>query len=291
MRPILILVVVLLAPGTATGGAWTEPAGSLWFKVSGYTQTSDEFFASEGATLPDGTVVEPGDARPFDDGGESAVQQLWFDLEVGVTERLSLGVQAPWKYLEYEDRIETIRTWGWGDTHLRARYALLTGATRLTVRGGWKIPTGRFSTRPDRLPIGENQTDLELGLQIGRSLGRPLSWVNADLGRRFRLADTEFDFDPGDEWFGSLEAGYGIDGNGRFGLAGRWSFMRGDDESLNFFAPGTALARDLDEVELKLMADTGHVFVELGTSWFLGSEGYPSSPTWSLGLSRRTQLW
>ena len=285
-----IAFAVLLAPLEAAAGAWTQPAGTLWAKLAATTQTSDEFLARDGAVLPDGTVVEPGDARPYDEGGRSLARELWFDLELGVTDRLTLGLQVPWKRLEYENRIETLRSWGWGDIRSTARFALTTEETRVTVRGAWKAPTGRFSTRTDRLPIGENQHDLELGLQVGRSLGRPMSWLNLEASRRFRFADGELDFDPGDEWFGAVDGGFALDASGRVALYARWDFLRGDDESLLFFAPNTALARDLDRVALAVLIDAGPVLLEAGGARVLRGRGYPTAVTWSLGVSRRIGL-
>lgn len=284
---VIVLTLAWAGTGSVRAGAWTQPPGQVWLKVSGLYQRSDEFYADQAAVLPDGRRVEPGDERPYDDGGESRQQAVFLEAEVGVTRRWTVGLQAPWKELRYEDRVEVTRTWGWGDIRATSRVALLQGRHRLTLRGAVKVPTGRVPDEPGRIQIGENQTDLELQLQWGRSLGRPLSWVGVDFGRRFRFEDEERGFDPGDEWVWLAEAGWGLDRRGRVGLKLLWQGSRGDETSLDFFAQGTSLSRDVDQVELTLMVDAKVVLVELGVGRTLASEGYPSAPIWSLGLSRR----
>jgi hypothetical protein len=288
VRVVPILMSLLLAAfvDEARAGAWALPRGVLWVKASGSLQSADEFYAQERAVLPDGTVVERGDARPFDENGRARVRQIWVEAEWGVSDRLTLGVQAPWKWLDFENDVLGVRSFGWGDLRSVARVAVLTGQTLLTVRSAVKWPTGRFSTSMDRLPIGENQLDLELGAQLGRSLGRPLSWVGAEGGRRFRRADDQFDFDPGDEWFWLVEAGHALVGSGRAGLKMLWQGTRGSDTSVNLLAPGTALGRDFDQLDAVLMLDLGAVFVEAGVGATLGSATYPTAAMWSLAVSR-----
>lgn len=290
MRSILAFTLVVLLPTLAHAGAWTLPAGRIWIKASGLYQFSEEFYADAAVVLPDGTRVEPGESRPYDDDGRSRQRVLFLEVEYGVNDRLTLGVQVPWKELRYEDRIQSTESWGLGDLRSSARVAILTGADRLTMRLAIKSATGRYRIEPGTIPLGENQTDLEVGVQWGRSLGRPLSWVGAEAGHRIRLEDSDREVDPGDEWFWWLEAGWGLERQGRIGLKGVWQGARGDDTSVSFFAPGSALSRDFDEVGLVAMFDLGLAFVELGWAQNLGSETYPSAAVWSLGVSRELAL-
>ena len=165
-----------------------------------------------------------------------------------------------------------------------ARGAILDGSQRLTVRTALKLPTGQFSTEPGRIPIGENQTDLDLGLQWGMSLGRELSWLGVEALHRFRFEDESREFDPGDEWALRAEAGWGLFRH--LGLKSTWVSQRGDDTSLNFFAPGTDLNRNYDQIELVAMVPTRWVFLEAGVSWVLGSPSWPAAPVWALSVSR-----
>ncbi len=288
--PLLVTLFTAAAVSPVHAGAWTLPAGQLWAKASFLYQFTHDFYADTGAILPDGTVVEPGDRRPYDDGGASRQRVIFVDAEYGVTDRLTVGAQIPWKELRFDDRIETTKSWGAGDLKTALRYALLTGRDRLTIRTAVKWPTGRFSVEPGKIPLGENQADLETGLQWGRGLGRPMSWVGAEAGRRFRFRDDENGIDPGDEWFWWTEAGWGLDRRGRTGLKVYYQGARGDSESVNFFAPGTALSRDFDEVGVTAMVDLPWTFLELGWSHVLSSETYPAAPVWSVGISRAVGL-
>ena len=87
-----------------------------------------------------------------------------------------------------------------------------------------------------------------------------------------------------DEVFVRLEGGWGF--TKRVGLKANWISQRGDETSLNFFAPGTDLNRNYDQIELFAMLDTPWVFVELGWSHVIASESWPAAPLWSLSLAR-----
>jgi hypothetical protein len=276
--------------GDVGAGAWTQPKGEAWVKVAAIYQFADQFYANDPAVLPDGTVINPGDSRPYDEDGSSRQRVLWLEAEYGVTDRWTLGFQAPWKDLRFEDRVQVTQSQGWGDVRAVSRFALFDGAHRLTIRNMVKFPTGRFSTATGQIPIGENQSDIETTLQWGHSLGRALSWAGVEFGYRLRLEDRELDFDPGDEWIWSAEAGWGLDSQGRVGLKANWHGARGDDESLNFFAPGAALSRNFNQVDLTLMIDLDEVFVEFAGGSGLGTEGYPASLIWTVGISRRLDL-
>lgn len=287
MRRIILLAgSMLLAPAIAMAGAWTQPEGRLWLKVSGIAQESDEFYATSRATLADGTAIEPGDARPYDNNGIGRSFLLWSEAEYGVTDAFTLGLQLPYYDLRYEDDVAIHNSHGIGDVRLLGRHALLAGTNRLTARAAWKIPTGKTSDDPSVIPLGDGQHDLELGLQAGRSLGRALSWVGAEAGYRIRGADDSRDWEPGDEWFWLLEAGYGVYNDGQVGLKAAYTGTRGDEVSLNFFASAVDLSRDFDRVDVVLMVDVRHAFLELGWGKTLGSETYPVAGIWSFGVSR-----
>ena len=228
-----VFFLALLALGwpiPVHAGAWTMPSGDLWLKAAGIAQRADEFYAKQSAILPDGTRVEPGDRRPYDDHGESEQYMIWMEGEYGITDRLTLGVQTAWKDLRFEDDFTRSRSYGWGDTWAVGRFAILTGQQRLSFRTALKIPTGKFSTEVGQIPIGENQPDLDLGLQWGMSLGRELSWLGVEGLYRFRFEDESRSFDPGDEVFFRAEAGWGF--HRRFGLKARragWSHTLGSE--------------------------------------------------------------
>ena len=285
---IVVLIVLSLIPRSAFAGAWTLPSGRAWAKVASLWQQADEFYATQSAVLPDGSTVRPGDRRPYDDNGQSEQFVLWMEAEYGVTDRLTLGVQTAWKNLRYEDDFTVSKSWGIADSWAVARYAILTGQQRLSARSSVKFPTGEFSTEVGHIPIGENQYDWDMGLQWGMSLGRELSWLGLESLYRVRFEDDSREFDPGDEWFVRADGGWGF--TRRTGLKVSWVSQRGDETSLNFFAPGTDLNRNYDQIEGFLMFDTPWVFVEAGASWVIASESWPAAPLWSLSVARAFSL-
>lgn len=287
---LLTLLLALCSVSTAIAGAWTQPRNTLWLKLASSTQHAENLYAPTDAVLANGMPIEAGGLRPFDDDGFTRISGVYLDLEFGVTDRLTLGVQAPWKDLRFEDEFQITHSFGWGDPRVSLRMAILQSDHRLSLRGAAKLPWGRFSTEPGRIPIGENQTDLELGLQWGHSLGRPMSWLGVEAHRRFRLRDDELDHDPSDEWFGSAELGTGFDDAGRLGMKLSWMSVRGDETSLNFFAPGFDLARDFDQFAMMGMFDAHWAFIEMGGQRTMASRGYPAGWEFVVGVSRSIQL-
>jgi hypothetical protein len=272
----------------ARGGAWTQPGGKLWVKTALIYQFADQFYAQREATLPDGTRIDPGDVRPYDDEGASRQRLLWLEAEYGLSDRLTLGLQLPWVDLHYEDRFQTSRSWGPDDLIAVVRWGVFAqGRQRWTLRSAVKLPTGRTVEDPDRIPISENQVDWELGAQFGQSLGRALSWIGVEGGYRLRFEDESRNFDPGNEWFWRVEAGWGFGRRGRWGVKLDWVGVRGDAEGLDFFAPGSELSRDLDLLDGVLMVQLGRLFVEGGVGYVLGNHSHPAAPIWSIALSTR----
>ena len=253
LRSVAIGLGLLLIPALCEAGAWTQPQGRLWLKIAGIAQESDQFYAESRATLPDGRNIQPGDARPYDNGGLGTSRLVWSELEYGLTGAVTLGLQVPYYDLRYEDDLAIHRSFGIGDLRVTSRVALWARENRVTARVAWKLPTGPTSQSPDVIPIGDGQADLELGLQLGRGLGRALSWVGAEGGFRYRRLDAARDWDPGDEWFWLVEAGYGLVGEGRVGVKAAYTGTRGDEVSLNFFSSAIDLSRNYDRLDLTLI--------------------------------------
>ena len=95
----------------------------------------------------------------------------------------------------------------------------------------------------------------------------------------------------GEEFFWNVELGYGLDSKGRYGIKASYHGARGDDTSLNFFATGTNLSRDIDQIDVAFMVSTSQAFIEFGWAHVLASQTFPAAPQWSLGVSRNFQLF
>lgn len=289
-RGAFALFLIALGAAQAPAGAWTQPRGRLWVKSALIYSFTDRQFAARAAILPGGREVQAGDSRPFDEEGAARARLIWSEVEFGISDRLSVGAALPYQDLRYEDRLALTESWGVGDIRLAARYALLhEGARRLSVRGAWKLPYGEAATRPDDLPLGEGQSDFDLGLQFGRSLGWRSGWTGIEGGYRWRLRNEEIGRDPGDEWFWRVEAAAGLDRAGAFALRVSWDGLRGDATQWDDFV-GDGDRRRLQQIGVGLLMRWGVYTLE--PSWVLraAGEAYPAGQEWSFGISRAFDL-
>jgi hypothetical protein len=273
----------------AQAGAWTQPEGRLWIKSAFLYLLTDEQFAPTAAFLADGTAVERGDARPFNDGGAMRMRGWWNEAEYGVHERVTVGVQIPFYDLRFEDRFQQTDSWGIGDVRIAGRVALLDGAHRWSARGAWKLPVGKAATDPDDVPVSEGQQDFEAGLQYGHSLGRQLSWFGIEGGYRWRLRHEETGRDPGNEWLWRVEIGYAPRAAIPLALRVGWDGLRGAETRYDDLGvlPGQ---RRYQNVGAGLIYQMSGWIFESGFSHSFAGEAFPSGTNWNFGMSRAFQL-
>lgn len=283
-----LLGLALLLPAGAAASAWTRPAGELWLKIGGLYSFSDRYYAEGPATLPSGREVGAGDERPYDDEGITRQRLLLVEAEYGLHERLTLGVLLPWADLRFEDRVRVTDSWGPADLRLRSRVALLTGADRLAAAVEWKLPTGGASTNPDLIPVSEGQADLTLQLHYGRSLGRPLSWLGATAGHRWRAEDDDpqRQRNPGEEWLYRAELGHALRPGGRLAAKLAVDGVVGGETTTVAFGPVRNLERHYHRIELGLLWSAGAAGLwELLLQEPFAGRSYPAGRVWGLSVS------
>ncbi len=210
-----LIAMTCVAPVTSAASAWTRAAGHLWWKIGASTSFADEKFANdqldETKRFPDGTSVHAGDRIPFDfvTGGEYEFQRYALEAAYGVTDRLEISASVPFLHTVFEnDNDEVEPGTGFGDVVLGATVGVRRGdraAASLSLR--WKLPTANVPRSVFAQPLGEGQHDLTLRAEAGWSLW-PHGWVSATVGHRWRAANDELGFDPGDEWIVAAEWGW-----------------------------------------------------------------------------------
>jgi hypothetical protein len=290
MRRLCCGLALLLCslPASSHAGAWTQARGELWWSVSGVYSSTQEQFAPNAAIL-DGKSIEVGDRRPFDNDGATRVRLLWSEAEFGVTDRNTLGIQVPYYDLRFEDDDQLTDSWGIGDIRLIHRFGILTQQHRLSTRIAWKLPVGEAATDSDDVPVGEGQSDLDLGLQYGYGLGKPLSWVGIESGYRLRARNDREGRDPGDEFFWRTELGYAVDRHGRLSVHGAWEGLRGRETTFDVLGtiPGQ---RSFDSLSLGLLIPVGAWIVQPQYAYLVAGEAYPTGSKWALSLHRTLKL-
>lgn len=193
MRPGLMLLVLATVSG-AQAGAWLQPPGKAYLRLSGgWLETDSRFDAS-------------GHAVPFDDFGgfrDTTYRDLESILymEVGVHPRLTVLGTALAKSLRASQEAAVYRTRGLSDVMVGLKTRLWKGLWHVgSLSAEWWLPTGY---EPDHYPaLGSGTRTLRLGAHAGASAGKV--WANADVIYGFR--QTPFR----NQLWGILSGGYAL---------------------------------------------------------------------------------
>lgn len=128
----LALVLSVLLPSTALADAWVLPPGDWSTEIRG------TFFNADTYRNGDGTRV------PLENGGVFEQHSLSAWNEFGWKKNLGVFVSIPYVSAtrRFANDQRLLSTTVLGDMRLGARYALLHGATALSVNVTWKAPMG-----------------------------------------------------------------------------------------------------------------------------------------------------
>jgi hypothetical protein len=191
-------------PGTfGIEGGILQFSSEQWFqdgeREDGAVMLVDGSWYADGDAGYDGTLI-PVDAR----------YSLLRTLEIGAT-----GVFLMENMSDFADEAGVIEnpltdfeTLGVGDTWLWAKYNF-SPEPLMSIRVGYKLPTGEDRPDLDELPTGSGQSDIDGAIMFGVPAGP--GWVDASIGYRIRTkraADSrenaawpygEYEFKPGNE--------------------------------------------------------------------------------------------
>lgn len=175
----LAAVPVLAAaiPEPSWAGAWAQPKGEYYTKLSSIFYRSDEVFDAVGDRQPI-TIY----------GADFRANQGFLYAEYGLLERLTLITQLSGASLESESNIRNnvlrLTTSGLGDVVLGAKYQLVGKPIVLSPFASVKIPT---SYDDDVNPaLGTGNADVELRLLAARSFHPLPVYIGAEAGYRLR---------------------------------------------------------------------------------------------------------
>ena len=283
----LAAVLLAAAPGRLGAGAWTQPQGGFYSKLTGLSFSSLAYLDTDGERKDRATAPR----EELSDRGLSAY------LEYGLLDRLTLVASLPYKRLEFTNPREAryfpaldstiVRqhpdqsSSGLADLDLRLRWRLLADPAVVSLAAGGKFPLGYEvpTELPESyVPLGTGETDAEVRLLVGRSLYPVAGYVTGTLG--YRLRGGEY----GNELFHGLEAGYsfdrllvkgaveGIQTLGDCGATGETGGLVGDQNHLKL-SPGLIWALS-DRLEIS--ADLFHIAAGCNTA---------AGTTYALGLA------
>jgi len=180
----LLVVGLLLSGQHVYAGAWTLKEGSGYNKIALNVFEADESFG----------VAAPG----FEEFNDITVNYYG---EFGLTDKLTFITQIPLRQSENDTVTGSTETTGIGDVDIGLRYNLINSSWVLSTQVLYKAPF--LYDEDEDLPLGNGQSDVELRLQLGRSL-YPYGYVGLEAGYRFRAED------PSDEFRYLVEYGFDL---------------------------------------------------------------------------------
>jgi hypothetical protein len=264
MRPFFLTTVLLflifsLQP-PAHGGAWPRKAGSGFLQLGFSTIGYDKTYADDGTKTPVGGKVRDN------------VIQLFADF--GITDLLSVSAMVPLKFISTSDMTvggaaptQNPDNSGIGDIDVRFRYSLMQG-------GGYAVSGLLFFGLPagdsedsNGLLLGDGETNVGVGVSVGRSFYPFPLYANAELAYDVRSKGFS------DDVLYSLELGYGVLDGKLFLIL----LFSGKESTSTKPTPATPASRfGLQTNNQEFASLVPKLFYKLGNGWAL-SAGYATA--------------
>lgn len=265
-----ILCTAALPNAGELSAQWVVPQGSGWVDLAVYRQDTETRYDFAGER-----------ERFFADGRAISVS-TFITAAAGVVRGVDVWTQLALHDLRYNDEAGRRRSTGPGDLKLFVRAgpeALGLNTFPVALRAGIKLPAGDFDVDAEIIPLGEGQVDVELMIELGRSLHPRSLWTSGWVGHRSRFQNTETLRTPGNEWF------WFWNGGGRVGATG-WTValegIHGDDWMIEGLRISSARRR-LVQGFITLDHPLGPGHVKLGARRTLGGRNFPAGAALSLG--------
>ena len=166
-------VLALAGPPEASAGAWAQPQGQYYAKVSTILYASDEVYNDMGDRAAMGM-----------DGEEFTSRQAFAYIEYGLLPKLSLVGQTSLGRLEARSDFTEQITEGLGDLELGLKYQVLERPLAVAAQLKTKLPTGYHDEYMP--PLGTGSADLEMRLLGGMSLYPLPMYAGVEGGYRLR---------------------------------------------------------------------------------------------------------
>lgn len=261
----------------ASPGQWIEDPGEGWVQLTVIHHDTREEFKRDG------------DVEPFFADGHMITTSAFVTGAVGLFRGVDAWAQVPVHRLQFDDAAGDRTKTGLGDQRLwlRAGSELLGlgGAVPIpiAIRAGVKLPGSDFPVDAEVIPLTEGQRDWEVLVEVGRSFHPVPLYAKGWAGYRWREANEEILWDPGDETFAFAAVG----GEASFlswelALEGTW----GDTPVKEGVALPSA-ERKIVQLLPKIGIPTGPLTLELGGGFPLEGRNLPAGPSLQAGFFTR----
>ena len=195
---ILTVITVLCLPVAAQGGAWCQPKGGLYLKIS------DNHYSTVY------TFDEHGDKHRNLYGSNFNDHNITFYGEYGVLENLTLSSTVAYKdlrssirsYVEGKVQHKHYTYKGLGDLEIGIKYGIIQKPFVLSLQG--MVKTAWFYDSTEEVTPGNNQNDYSLKLLLGKSLWPFPGYCGLELGYLWRTGR------PSDEYRYLVEFGMNL---------------------------------------------------------------------------------
>lgn len=253
MRPVLLAALLLMVPEASGAGAWLQPRGASYLKVTALHSATTDRIDCHGDREP---------AEPF--GGTWSERKVFVYAEYGWTEALTAVGSFGFGEQEIVDaEVPDYGTRSTGDLRVGLRWGLSRSPrTPISIESQLSIPTypatdltEPVGQREQFLPAGSGEFEAELRMQAGISFWPVPGYANVDGGYRARGGAF------GDQWLLAAEVGAALD---RFfakvEVRGIWP----TGDPCNTGAAGSV---SIDERSLRLGPEAA---VRVAGDWWLG---------------------
>lgn len=169
----LVCSLLCVAIQPADAGAWAQPRGHAYAKVSGIFYHAEDVYNDMGRRQEMGINDD-----------EFTGRQMFIYLEYGLRDRLTLVTQARAGALTDEDAFVRMQTTGIGDLEAGLKYQLVDQPAVVALMVSLKIPTGYDAGYDPAL--GTGKVDAETRLLVSRSFYPLPVYAGLDVGYRLR---------------------------------------------------------------------------------------------------------
>jgi hypothetical protein len=266
----LVLVSFLYhSAHAAEAGAWAQPRGLYYAKVSSAFYAADEIYNDIGRRQSMGL-----------DNDEFRGQQIFLYFEYGLLERLTLDTQARAGVLTAESSAVRRQTSGIGDVEVGLKYQLADRPFVLASMISGKLPTG-YDAR-HRPALGAGKADGEVRLIASRSFFPQQVYIGTEVAYRLRGGRYW------DQWSWSTEVGAMLPARISAKLfVNQTSTLEPMDSNMGV----VNVRADISQGDCRIVGATAAfelipgVSVEITSERTVAGENIGVGATWGLGLS------